>query len=200
MRSFLLQIQLSVTALLLVGCVSISNKEADLVRVKVASIVDKKNTSEVITGFVDSSEVKSKICFKPYHGKETHWLGTDGGIPELIVHSLMVSRDGRSFNIPKSLYDDFSDFSIYKGSLELHDTKMGFSLSYHGSDGAGAYGASFFFDEEKLYKMTIGHLGMGERNNMVTWVTSQRYPMQNKAAHTNPLPAPSRSLNENYEP
>jgi len=181
MRFVLLQVQIFMTTLLLVGCVSSSNKEADIVKVKIASIVDKKNTSEVITGFVDSSEVKAKISFKPYHGKETHWLGTDGGIPELVIDSLMVSRNGRAYHIPRILYDDFSDFAIYEGSLKLYDTKLGFYLSYRGSDGAGSYGASFFFDEEKLYKMTIGHRGMDERNNMVIWVTSKRYLIQNKS-------------------
>ena len=183
MRSSLLQIQLSVATVLLVGCAS--NQKADPVEVKVASIVDNENTSEAITGFVDSSEVKAKISFKPYHGKESHWLGTDGGIPELVVDSLTVSRDGKILNIPKILYDDFSDFSIYEGSLQLHDTERGFRLSYYGSDGAGAYGSSFFFDDEKLYRMTIGSLSMNDDRNMVTWVTSQRYPMQNKSQQTN---------------
>ena len=33
-----------------------------------------------------------------------------------------------------------------------------------------------------------------------SYLNSRKKPLQNKAAHTNPLPAPSRSLNENYEP
>ncbi len=166
-------ISLLITILIFVSC-SITSNTVEDVKVETKSVVNSKKQSVSIIGIIEGEEIVARISFKPYSGKQTHWLGTDGGVPQLIIESFEVTKSGKTINIPYYLYSDFSDFSIYEGSLKLYKTVEGFYISYSGSDGAGSYGASFFFDQLGLHKVNIGYLGIDE-NNLTGRLAKNRY-------------------------
>ena len=167
-----------ITSFVFTSC-SLTSSTVEDTKVESTSVVDTKKQSETIKGVIEGEQIVANISFKPYSGKQTHWLGTDGGVPELIIESFNVTKNGKLIDIPYYLYSDFSDFSIYEGSLELYKTVKGFYVSYSGSDGAGSYGATFFFDESGLHKLNIGYLGIDE-NNLVGRLAKNRYTRQDK--------------------
>lgn len=167
---------LLITSLALTSCSLTPNSNEDT-KVKTKSVVDIKKQSETIKGVIEGEQIVATISFIPYSGKQSHWLGTDGGVPKLIIESFDVTKNGMPIEIPYYLYSDFSDFSIYEGSLELYKTSEGFYIAYSGGDGAGSYGATFFFDELGLHKVNIGYLDINE-NNLVGRLAKNRYTRQ----------------------
>ncbi len=141
-----------------------SNAEppGEAILVKTTSEVEANNRSQRICGKVDGATIVVQIVFKPYHGNERHWLGTDGGIPELVIDSFEVRLNGKAVSIPRSLYGDFSDVFVSQGTLRLYQDRRGYRVCYLGGDGAAAYTAHFYFDALGLYRMDAVTKGMGE--------------------------------------
>ena len=173
MKSLIRITSLLITSFIFTSC-ALTPSTIDDIKVDTKSAVNTKKHTGSITGVIDGEQIVASISFKPYSGEQTHWLGTDGGVPELIIESFKITKNGKPINIPYYLYSDFSDYSIYEGSLELYKSVEGFYISYSGSDGAGSYGATFFFDQLGLHKVNIGYLGIDE-NNLVGRLAKNRY-------------------------
>lgn len=119
--------------------------------------------------------------FNPKTMKSSGWLGTDGGIPEMVMQNLTVFIDGAEIDIPKHLYADFTDFQLSNNSFTIHQSMANtksFKIERLGSDGAGAYSGTFYIEGGILQRVVIGGLGFEDGssgNNVLTWIESDRY-------------------------
>jgi len=125
------------------------------------------------------------------HADRFHWYGSDGGSPELIISRVIFSIDGKDITIPPHIYGRHGDFAIQGTPLSLLAHGNDLILRYGGSDAAGAY----FLD------IVASEKGIKSSNTYTHNPISGHFEREaEQTAHTNPLPAPSRSLNENYKP
>jgi hypothetical protein len=147
------------------SCVSTELPAPELVEISVSRKVDNARLSETVAGNVSGEWIEATTTFRRFlpedRKRHEHWLGTDGGDPEYVVSSMSVTRGGEAIVVPYYIYSDFGDFAFQGGFLRILQSKSGFAVKHYGSDGAGSFDATFYFDEKGFDRVVIngGHGG-----------------------------------------
>ena len=161
------------------GCVSTKPVVPQWVEVSTTRQVDNSNLTETVTGTVNGEQITALTTFRRFHPNDRkrheHWLGTDGGDPDYVVSSMSVTRNGEKIAIPHDLYSDFGDFAFQGGFLRILQSDAGFAVKHCGSDGAGSFDGTFYFDANGLDRVVISTLGFTD-DGLVGRVQHTRKP------------------------
>lgn len=139
-------------------------RELDVVR-----IVDLMDESETVTAESQGHQFKAKVRLRPFTKHDVHdhryWFGTDGNLPNRVVESIRVERDGQALPIPDRVYSDFGDipYEPQQWKVRLFAKGERLLVRYGGSDGAGSYEAELYLNGRSFNHAVIS----GSARNVV---------------------------------
>jgi hypothetical protein len=94
----------------------------------------------------------------------TKFYGTDGEIPQTEIDTFLVEVNRQPVSIPRLNYNDLYNPNVYYMygketgcGVRAHEAKKGQQLivTMCGSDGAGGYFVTFYFDHDKFLRRNV---------------------------------------------
>ena len=126
-------------------------------------LLDEKSDEIRASATIEGSSIQATIKFRKYgpndNSDQRHWYGTDGGLPDYVIQSIIVTKDGKPIPIDPSNYSNFGDISINEERLSIIVSAQNFGIRYSGSDGAGSYEADFIFVKDRLDRVIMNPYG-----------------------------------------
>ena len=148
-RSFL---RFFVLALLLNSCTAVKTG-SNFHALNVTRTVALQNESETVVAESQGHRFKAVIRLRDFTAQDVKspefWFGVDGDLPQRVVASIRVEKDGQELLMPPRIYTDFGDIPCEskQGRVKLFASGGDrLLLRYSGSDGAGSYTAEFHFN------------------------------------------------------
>ena len=146
---------LTAIATVLSSC-AIDNSDRALRELKVTRIVDLQDDSETVTADSQGHHFKATVQLRPFTKQDVqdhrYWFGVDGDLPERVVKSIRVERDGYVLPIPDQVYSDLGAIPCepQQWLLRLFVEGDRLLVLYAGSDGAGSYESKFYFTDRSF--------------------------------------------------
>ena len=144
------------------SCAPTEQITPELVKVPIIRQVGDLGLSKIVIGTISDEQIEATTTFRRFAPNDSKrhesWLGTDGGVPEYVVSSIVVKRGAKKVEIPYDMYSDFGDFSVQGGFPRILQSDTGFVVRHYGSDGAGSFVASFYFDDHGFDRVVISTL------------------------------------------